>query len=278
EFAAGLSKDDRTLYFTSERPGVVPALADSTARPPGDIYAVSLNRVAPGFLADERGQEITLPTPDGVTVYGDLYTVDKSNPTILLLHQGGANVRGEYRSIIPKLLEREYNVLALDLRQGGERFGYFNRTQARSGQSFHYCDAYPDVVAGLQYLQAEGYAKPVVWGSSFSATLAVQVAAQRPDEVQAVLAFSPAQGPPMKECQPGPYFEQISAPLLVFRPRSELAYEGLTEQLALIEELGHQTYIAENGVHGSSMLVPERVTGEVAPHWDRVWQFLEEAL
>ncbi|HAP59261.1 MAG TPA: hypothetical protein DCR93_07065, partial [Cytophagales bacterium] len=276
EFAAGLSKDDRTLYFTSERPGMVPALVDAEARPPGDLYAISLDKVAPGFLVDERGKEITIPTPDGVTVYGDLYTVDKANPTILLLHQGGANVRGEYHTIIPMLLEKEYNVLALDLRQGGERFGYFNRTAARTSERYHYCDAYPDVAAGLQYLEAEGYTKPVIWGSSFSATLAIQVGAERPEAVEAVLAFSPAQGPPMKECQPNPYFEQISVPLMVFRPRSELSYEGLTKQLAMIEEYGHQTYIAENGVHGSSMLVAERVEGDVTPHWDRVWAFLGE--
>ncbi len=37
DFAPALSKDDRTLYFTSERPGIVPKL-DTDQRPPGDIY------------------------------------------------------------------------------------------------------------------------------------------------------------------------------------------------------------------------------------------------
>lgn len=44
DFAPGLSKDDRTLYFTSERPGVVPAQAEGI-RPPGDIYWVDLSAV-----------------------------------------------------------------------------------------------------------------------------------------------------------------------------------------------------------------------------------------
>ncbi|MGB0521780.1 MAG: hypothetical protein ACPGJS_02410 [Flammeovirgaceae bacterium] len=41
EFAPGLSKDNKTLYFTSERPGIVGAPTDE-ARPPGDIYVVNL--------------------------------------------------------------------------------------------------------------------------------------------------------------------------------------------------------------------------------------------
>lgn len=39
EFAPGWDPAGRQLYFTSERPGVVGAVADSV-RPPGDIYAV----------------------------------------------------------------------------------------------------------------------------------------------------------------------------------------------------------------------------------------------
>ncbi|NER12872.1 hypothetical protein GWK08_05435 [Leptobacterium flavescens] len=41
DFAPGLSKDDKTLYFTSERPGVVPPQKEGV-RPPGDIYKVNL--------------------------------------------------------------------------------------------------------------------------------------------------------------------------------------------------------------------------------------------
>jgi hypothetical protein len=41
DFAPGLSKDDRILYFTSERPGMVPKQEEGI-RPPGDIYAIKL--------------------------------------------------------------------------------------------------------------------------------------------------------------------------------------------------------------------------------------------
>jgi len=48
EFAPGLSPDGRYLFFTSERPGVVPAPTEG--RPPGDIYQIELSALpaAPG--------------------------------------------------------------------------------------------------------------------------------------------------------------------------------------------------------------------------------------
>lgn len=39
----------RTVYFTSERPGLVPAMADSS-RPPGDIYSAELPALCPATL------------------------------------------------------------------------------------------------------------------------------------------------------------------------------------------------------------------------------------
>lgn len=43
DFAPGLSPDGKILYFTSERPGVVPQA--TTGRPPGDIYSVPVAAV-----------------------------------------------------------------------------------------------------------------------------------------------------------------------------------------------------------------------------------------
>ncbi len=44
DFAPGLSKDDQLLFFTSERPGILPEQAEGI-RPPGDIYWVELEGV-----------------------------------------------------------------------------------------------------------------------------------------------------------------------------------------------------------------------------------------
>ena len=44
DFAPGLSKDNQTLYFSSERPGIVGAQEEGV-RPPGDIYKVYLTSI-----------------------------------------------------------------------------------------------------------------------------------------------------------------------------------------------------------------------------------------
>ena len=44
EFAPGLSKDDQILYFTSERPGIMPEQEEGV-RPPGDIYHINIQGI-----------------------------------------------------------------------------------------------------------------------------------------------------------------------------------------------------------------------------------------
>ena len=44
DFAPGLSKDDKILYFGSERPGIV-GEQEEGVRPPGDIYWVDLEPI-----------------------------------------------------------------------------------------------------------------------------------------------------------------------------------------------------------------------------------------
>ncbi|MCK0177915.1 hypothetical protein MWU50_01285 [Flavobacteriaceae bacterium S0862] len=97
--------------------------------------------------------EISFFTKDSLKIYGDLFETDKTAPTILLFHQGGANSRGEYHSVIPVLKEEGFNVLAIDQRLGGQRFGNYNRTVAEiTRNTFGYCDAYPDLEAALNFV------------------------------------------------------------------------------------------------------------------------------
>lgn len=53
DFAPGLSKDNRTLYFSSERPGIVPEQPEGV-RPPGDIYRVDLQAVLEELKVEEQ--------------------------------------------------------------------------------------------------------------------------------------------------------------------------------------------------------------------------------
>ena len=49
-------------------------------------------------------------------------------------------------------------------------------------------------------------------------------------------------------------------------------------QMKLFEEQGHQTYVADPGVHGSSMLNAERVGASTDETWNIVLTFLAESI
>ena len=62
-------------------------------------------------------------------------------------------------------------------------------------------------------------------------------------------------------------------PVLALSPRSEMA--GRQAQFARLKERGYQTFVAEDGVHGSSMLVKNRTNADTSATWDTVVGFLE---
>lgn len=225
-------------------------------------------------------KEISFYTPDSILVFGDLYELDKKGKTILLFHQGGSNARGEYAPIIPRLIEKGYNILAIDQRSGGQYYGSYNRTLANIptngfGDGYGYCDAYNNLESALDFTIDSGFSgDKIVWGSSYSASLAIQLASNRQSEVDGVLAFSPASGGSMKDCLPNTYFETLKRPLLILRPPNEMENENAKLQFDLANKNNHQTYVPKNGVHGSSMLVEKRVGSEVEDTWTVVLSFL----
>ena len=226
-------------------------------------------------------KEISFHTPDSIQIFGDLYEQDKEAPIILLFHQGGSNARAEYGPIIPKLLEKGYNILATDQRMGGQYYGKYNRTLVKVSDHLYsnpygFCDAYNNLESALDCAINRGFTGDVIlWGSSYSAALAIQLAHKNQDEVDGVLAFSPAGGPPMKDCPADPYLDDLNVPLIVLRPPNEMESESVQKQFDLVQEKGHQAYVAINGVHGSSMLVEERVGADVSATWEVVYEFLE---
>ena len=242
------------------------------------FYELSSEPTSLTLTSNPEPQEITFTTKDGVLIYGDYYHTGSEYPIILLFHQGGSNGRAEYTPIIPSLLERNYNILTIDQRQGGQIYGSYNRTVADLKTSYTYCEAYQDLQSSLEDVQTLQTGPIIVWGSSYSASLAIQLAKKNTESVSAVLAFSPASGGPMQECKPDPFLENLEVPLLVLRPESELEIESAKAQFELVKKLGHRTYAAQNGTHGSSMLVAERVEGEVGKNWAAVFSFIEEAV
>jgi len=227
-------------------------------------------------------EEVEIVTADKSKIFADLHITEagKTAPTILLFHQASANGRAEYATHIPRLLEAGYNVIVADQRSGGERFGGTNRTvDARGGQSTGYCEAYPDLEAVLQYAVDHGFSGPrFAWGSSYSAALVIMLGVDHADELAGVLAFSPAAGEPMGDCQPNDLFVKLKIPALILRPGREAEVESVQKQMKIVRDAGLQMYVAANGVHGSSMLDAERVQGDVAAHWAVVLDFLAQTV
>ena len=230
----------------------------------------------------EMPQEISFDTPDNLKIFGDLYELDKKGTTILLFHQGGSNARGEYVKIIPRLIKEGFNILAIDQRMGGQIYGNYNRTIANIpdnsfANNYTYCDAFNNLSGAFDYLTNLGFTgKKILWGSSYSASLAIQLAHKRQKEVNGVLAFSPAAGGSMQACSPNQYFETLKVPLLLLRPPNEMKNENSIAQFDLANQYNHQTYIAQYGNHGSSMLVEERVGQKVEDNWEVVLSFLNK--
>lgn len=234
-------------------------------------------------MAQDAPQEITFTAADGLTVFADLYEASGDatarGPMVLLFHQAGGDAAGEYSAIVPRLVESGYQVLAVDQRSGGARFGETNRTAEAAGREYGYCEAYPDLEAALTWVDASDLADRVaVWGSSYSAALVIRLAADHPDQVDAVLAFSPASGGPMAECRAEEVLDRLQTPTLALRPASEMEVQSVAQQARVLAESGLQVFVSEGGVHGSSMLDPSRASGSVEPAWNAVLEFLDAHL
>lgn len=141
---------------------------------------------------------VAFPSADGLEITADVYRPHEqpSAPWIVLCHQAGWS-RGEYRQIAPKLGKLGFNCLAIDQRSGKGVEGVPNETAQRAaadGKEVTFVDAEQDLVAAAQFARkhyAQG--KLLLWGSSYSAALALRIAGERPELVDGVLAFAPGE-------------------------------------------------------------------------------------
>ena len=142
-----------------------------------------------------------------------------------------------------------------------------------------YCEVITDLEAAFTYARTlGGFTDYIAWGSSYSAALVLRIAATHGAELSAALAFSPASGGPLVDCRGEDVAADIKIPVLIMRPASEMERESTLSQMLIFESHGFESHVAENGVHGSSMLVPSRVEGSVEQTWNVVFSFLEKTL
>lgn len=218
---------------------------------------------------------VTFPTTDNLSVTADLYWTGDANAAFILLFHQADYSRGEYLEIAPKLNALGYNCLAIDQRSGGSVNGVVNETSKAAkaaGLPTAYPDAYADLQAALQYVEST-YApkKLIVWGSSYSSSLSLILASQHPDEIAAVLAFSPGEYFKLDGKKIADYAANITQPAFITSAKSEeKAWRGIADQ---IKSTGSVFFVPKgSGRHGSSALINQ--TPNNAEYWTAVEQFL----
>lgn len=202
---------------------------------------------------------IEFPSEDGLIITADLYQIDTKSPWIILHHQAGFS-RGEYLEIAPRLNELGYNCLAADQRSGDEVNGVRNETHKRAvekGLKTEYKNAITDLEATLKYAKSTLKAKEIIiWGSSYSAALTFYMASQYPDDIKAIVAFSPGEYFEIKDQKISSFAAQVKCPVFISSAKNEKKYwEAIFKMLP-----GEKTaYLPESdGFHGSRALWKEK--------------------
>lgn len=193
---------------------------------------------------------------DGLVISAETYFIESDKPMILLCHQAGYN-KAEYAGIAPNLNTHGFSVMAIDQRSGGKLKGLKNETAERAKSKdlkTKYIDAEQDILAAIDYAYEQNGNKPIIlWGSSYSAGLALHIAPKN-NKVLAVIAFSP-----------GDYFGKakpnISKGLVGFTKPMFLSSARLESKR--VKDLISETKLSKNqthfipvglGRHGSSAL------------------------
>jgi alpha-beta hydrolase superfamily lysophospholipase len=213
---------------------------------------------------------VTLRAEDGLKVSGLYYRATRARAIILLFHQAGSS-KGEYATIAPRLVAAGFSALAIDQRSGGSLFGP-NETSRRLGREATYREAKMDLAGALAW--ARSTRLPVIlWGSSYSAALVFEVAAEHPGETSAVLAFSPGEylgsGRPVARAA-----ARVSVPIYVTSSAKHDEIEAARQILAASPSTNKVQYAPAIGVHGASTLIAARDPRGATDNWRHVLAFL----
>ena len=196
---------------------------------------------------------ISFPSKDKLTITADIYTKDGNSKFILLCHQAGYS-RGEYIETAPILVEKGFNVLAIDQRSGGQVNNVINKTHALAVSKdldTDYLSAKQDILAAIDKAYELNQNQPIyLVGSSYSAALVLLIAKDN-EKVKAVAAFSP--GEYLKGVEITPSLKGYHKNVFVTSSKKETkAVENLVSQIdsKYVTQFKSQT----KGIHGSRAL------------------------
>ncbi len=216
---------------------------------------------------------LQFPSLDDLGISALEYKINEESPVILLCHQARFN-KAEYAYIAPLLNEKGFNCVAIDQRSGGPIEEAQNETAQRAeeaGKPTEYLDAEQDIVAAIDYVH-DKYNQPVIlWGSSYSSTLALYHGIEN-EKVSAVISFSP-----------GNYFAEEKGSLIEMLAGFDkpLFVTSSKEEATELKDLIKEMELAENqvqfepegtGYHGSKALWEGQPGGE--EYWEAINAFL----
>lgn len=232
-------------------------------------------------LKPEDFEQVKFKSLDGLVITADLYqrSLDADAPMIVLCHQAGWS-RGEYRQIAPRLNKLGFQCLAIDQRSGGEVNGVTNeihREAVVQGKTTEFVDAERDMIAAIKWSQ-KNYpkAKLILWGSSYSSSLALRIVGENPDLVSGVMAFSPGEyfgGEGRSDRWIEKSASKIKVPLFITSSKAEAPrWKGIFDA---VPAQAKTSYVpGTNGNHGARALWPK--FSDHAGYWAAVEQFLAQ--
>ena len=215
-----------------------------------------------------HAEPVQFKADDGVTIDGD-YQGDGAGPIILLFHQASAN-RHEYDPIAPRLNALGFDTLAIDQRAGGGLFDHPNETA--KGHVGSFIAALADLEAALAWSKDKSSAR-LVWGSSYSAALVFLLAAKRPDDVAAVLAFSPGEylggASDVKDAA-----AKVQVPVFITSSSDGDEVKAAKVISDAAASTNKVQFVPKHGVHGSSTLRKDANKKGSEENWQAVESFL----
>jgi len=217
---------------------------------------------------------VTFPSKDGIEIAAKLYEINKTAPVILLCHQARFN-KFEYEGIAQRLNGLGFNCVAIDQRSGGPIANQVNETTIRAkkaGKPIEFLDAEQDMEAAIDWVH-QRYQKPMtLWGSSYSSTLALYLAAKN-EKVGSVVSFSPGNYFAEKKGSLIELLEGFKKPMFVTSSKQEA--EGLGKLVGKMKMSDKQVMFSpkENGHHGSRALWENQHGG--AEYWEALTAFLK---
>jgi len=222
---------------------------------------------------EKSGVKVVFPSLDGLEISAMLYEEDKDYPVIVLCHQARFN-KFEYADIAPKLNKLGFNCLAIDQRSGGPISDYINETAVRAkkqNKAMDYLDAEQDIVAAIRYAVDKYHRPLILWGSSYSSTLALYLAVENND-IDAVISFSPGNYFAEQKGSLTDLLSDFEKPMFITSSGKEIPDEKKLLAKHEMKDLQVLFQPEGEGYHGSKALWKNQPGGQ--EYWDAITDFL----